>query len=160
MILKSHDVHKDLSVVGASIASHGSVAVFGRATHRTLEEIVQDKVIVCKGDCGAPGFKIFVTNWSAATLALPIKYLGSFHLQSKNAAGENNQKAKHIQEDFVCNLDVVKKFLERVVQYNMKMPLQVPAVYHDIAGEDAWEDQWDMTNPDREIVDLTAHWVK
>jgi hypothetical protein len=42
----------------------------------------------------------------------------------------------------------------------MKTPLQVPAVYHDIIGEDAWEDRWDMTNPDREIVDLTAHWGK
>ncbi len=84
------------SVAGASIASHGSVAVFGRATHRTLEEIIQDKVIVRKGDCGAPASKIFVTNQSAATLALPIKFLGSFHLQSKNVAGENNQKAKHI----------------------------------------------------------------
>ncbi len=101
-----------------------------------------------------------MTNWSAATQALPIKFLGSFHLQSKNTAGENNQKAKHIQEEFVCNLDVVKKFLEHVVQYNVKTPLQVPAVYHDVVSEDAWEDQWDMTNPDHEIVDLTAHWGK
>ena len=68
------------SVTGASIASHGSVAVIGRATRRTLEEIIQDEVIVCKGDSGAPGWKIFVTNRSAATLALPIKFLGSFHL--------------------------------------------------------------------------------
>ena len=101
--------------------------------------------------------RFFVTNWSAATQALPIKFLGSFHLQSKNAAGKNNQKAKHIQEEFFCNLDVVKKFLERVVQYDMKTPLQVPAVYHDITSEDAWEDRWDMTNPDCEIVDLRAH---
>jgi hypothetical protein len=111
------------SVAGASIASHGSVAVFGRATRRTLDKIIQDEVIVRKGDRGAPGLKIFVTNRSAATQALPIKFLGSFHLRSKNAAGENNQKAKHIQEEFVCNLDVVKKFLERVVQYDMKTPL-------------------------------------
>ena len=34
------------SVTGASIASHGSVAVFGRATCRTLDETIQDKVIV------------------------------------------------------------------------------------------------------------------
>ena len=148
------------SVAGASFASHGSVAVFGRAICRTLDKIIQDEVIVRKGDCGAPGSKIFVTNRSAATQALPIKFLGSFHLQSKNAAGENNQKAKHIQEEFVCNLDVVKNFLERVVQYDMKTPLQVPAVYHDIVSKDAWEDRWDMTNPDREIIDLTAHWGK
>ena len=148
------------SVARASFALHGSVAIFGRAIHRTLDKIIQDKVIVRKRDRGVPGSKIFVTNRSAATQALPIKFLGSFHLQSKNAAGENNQKAKHIQEEFVCNLDVVKKFLERVVQYDMKMPLQVPAVYHDIVGEDAWEDRWDMTNPNREIIDLTAHWGK
>ena len=37
------------SVAGASIASHCSVAVFGRATHRTLDKIIQDKVIVQKG---------------------------------------------------------------------------------------------------------------
>ena len=72
------------------------------------------------------------------TQALPIKLLGSFHLQTKNAASENNQKAKHIQEKFACNLDVVKKFLERVVQYNMKTPHQVPAVYHDVVSKDAW----------------------
>ncbi len=36
-------------VAGASIVSHGSVAVFGRATHRTLDKIIQDKVIVQKG---------------------------------------------------------------------------------------------------------------
>jgi hypothetical protein len=34
------------SITGVSIASHGSVAVFGRATHHTLDEIIQDKVIV------------------------------------------------------------------------------------------------------------------
>ncbi len=63
------------------------------------------------------------------------------------------------QGPFVCNLDAVKKFLKRVVQYNMKTLLQVPAVYHDVC-KDTWEDRWDMTNPDREIVDLTAHWGK
>ena len=89
------------SVAGASIASHVSVAVFGPAIHRTLDKIIQDEVIVRKGDRGAPCLKIFVTNWSAETQALPIKFLGSFHLQSKNAAGENNQKAKHIQEKSV-----------------------------------------------------------
>ena len=128
------------SVAGASIALHGSVAVVGPVIHRTLDKIIQDEVIVGKGDHGAPGLKIFVTNWSAATQALPINFLGSFHLQSKNAAGENNQKATHIQEEFVCNLDVVKNFLERVVQYDMKTPLQVPVVYHDIVSKNAWED--------------------
>jgi hypothetical protein len=34
------------SVAGASIASHGSVAVFGRANRRILDEIIQDEVIV------------------------------------------------------------------------------------------------------------------
>ncbi len=57
-------------------------------------------------------------------------------------------------------MDVVKKFLERVIQYNMKTPLQVPAVYHDVVSKDAWEDRWDMTNSDREIVGLIAHWGK
>jgi hypothetical protein len=140
---------------------HGSVAVFGSAIHCTLDKIIQDEVIVRKGDRGAPGSKIFVTNRSTATQALPIKFLGSFHLQSKNAAGENNEKAKHIQEEFVCNLDVVKKFLECVVQYDMKTPLQVPVVYyHDIVSEDAFEDRREMNNPDREIIDVTAHWGK
>ena len=92
------------SVAGASIASHGSVTGFGHATRRTLDKIIQDKVIVQTGDRGAPGLKIFVTNWSAATQALPIKFLGSFHLQSKNAAGKNNQKAKYIQEEFDCTI--------------------------------------------------------
>ena len=35
---------------GGSVASHGSAAVFGRATRRTLEEITQDEVIVRKAD--------------------------------------------------------------------------------------------------------------
>ncbi len=63
------------SVAGASIVSHGSVAVFGRATRCTLDKIIQDEVIVQKGDRRAPGSKNFVTNWSAATQALPIKFL-------------------------------------------------------------------------------------
>ena len=29
-----------------------------------------------------------------------------------------------------------------------------------IVSEDAFEDQWEMNNPDREIIDLTAHWGK
>ena len=80
------------SFAGASITSCGSAAVFGRATCRTLDEIIQDKVIVQKGYLGVPGPKIFVSNWTAATQSLPVKFLGSFHLLSKNAAGENNKK--------------------------------------------------------------------
>ncbi len=34
------------SVAGASITSCGSAAVFGRSTRRTLDQIIQDKVIV------------------------------------------------------------------------------------------------------------------
>ena len=29
-----------------------------------------------------------------------------------------------------------------------------------IVSKDAFEDQWEMNNPDREIIDLTAHWGK
>ncbi len=53
------------SVVGSgtgSVTSMGSVAVFGRDNHRTLNEIVQDEVIVRKGDRRAPGSKLFVAN--------------------------------------------------------------------------------------------------
>jgi hypothetical protein len=88
------------------------------------------------------------------------KHLGSFHLQSKNAAGKNVQKSKHIQDKFVLNLEVMKKFKERVHQYDMRTPLQVPAVYYDVVGEDAWEARWEASNPDRKIVDLTLHWGK
>jgi hypothetical protein len=102
-------------------------------------EIEQDKVVVRKGDRGLLGSKMYVANRIAATQSLSSKFLGSFHLQSKNAAGKNVQKVKHIQDEFVLNLEVMKKFKERVHQYNMRTPLQVPAVYRDIVGEDAWE---------------------
>ena len=95
-----------------------------------------------------------------ATQSLPVNFLGSFHRLSKNAAGENVQKTYHIQDEFVSNLEVVKKFKEQVHHYDMRTPLQVPAVYHNIVGEDAWEGQWDTTNPDRVIVDLAVHWGK
>jgi hypothetical protein len=36
------------SVAGASITSHGSAAVFGRSTRCTLDQIIQDEVIVQK----------------------------------------------------------------------------------------------------------------
>jgi hypothetical protein len=92
------------------------VAVFGRANRRTLEEVVQDEVIVRKGDRGAQGSKLFVTNRLAATQDLTVKFLGSVHLLSKNAAGENVQKAKNIQDQFVSNLDVMSKVVERLKQ--------------------------------------------
>ncbi len=108
-----------------------------------------------KGDQGLPGSKIYVANRIAATQSLSSEFLGSFYLQSQNAAGENLQKSKHIQDEFVSNLEVMKKFKERVHQYDMRTPLQVPTIYRDIVGEDAWEARWDASNPYREIVDLT-----
>ncbi len=110
-----------------------------------------------KGDQGLPGSKIYVANRIAATQSFSSKFLGSFHLQSKNAAGKNVQKLKHIQDEFVSNLEVMKKFKEHVHQYDMRTPLQVPAVYRDIVGEDAWEALWDASNPHRKIADLTLH---
>jgi hypothetical protein len=142
---------------GGSVSSHGSAAVFGRTTRRTIEQIIQDEVIVRKGDRGVSGSKIFVSNRTSATQALPVKFLGSFHLLSKNAAGENNQKAKHIQDQFVSNLDVVKKLVERVNQYDMKTPFMIPSGYSDTVGVNGWEDRWDLAG---EIIDLTAHWGK
>ena len=66
------------SVAGTSISSsHGSVAVFGRAIRCTLGKIIQDEVIVWKGECGAPGSKLIVTNRSTATQVLQIKFLGA-----------------------------------------------------------------------------------
>jgi hypothetical protein len=142
---------------GGSVASHGSAAVFGRATRRTLEEITQDEVIVRKADRGVAGSKIFVSNRTAATQALSAKFLGSVYLQSKNAAGENNQKAKLIQEQFVSNLDVVKKLRERMVQYDTKTPFMIPQGYSDTVSINGWEDRWDLSG---EIIDLTINWGK
>jgi hypothetical protein len=79
-------------------------------------EIEQDEIVVRKGDQGLPGSKIYVANRIAATQSPLSKFLGSFYLQSKNAAGENVQKSKHIQDEFVLNLEVMKKFKERVHQ--------------------------------------------
>ena len=90
----------------ASVASQGSMAIFQQRAHRTLLEIEQDEVVVRKGDCGLPGSKAYIANRIAATQSLLSKFLGSFHLQSKNAAGENVQKLKHIQDEFVSNLEV------------------------------------------------------
>ena len=44
------------SVAGATIASHGSVAVFGHATHRTLDELIQDKRNSLKGRLWSTNF--------------------------------------------------------------------------------------------------------
>ena len=98
-----------------------------------------------------------MSNCVAATQGLSIKFLGSIHLPSKNAAGENMQKAKNIQDQFVSNLDVVAKPVERIKQYDMLLPLQVPKDYYDVVNV---EDRWDMTNPQRKIVDLSKHWGK
>ncbi len=149
---------EDATVATAAlVASQGNAAVFQQRVHHTLLEIEQDEVVVCKGDRGLPGSKIYVANRIAATQSFLGKFLGSFHLQSKNAAGNNVQKLKHIQDEFVSNLEVMKKFKESVHQYNMRTPLQVPAVYHDIMGEDAWEARWDASNPHHKIIDLTLH---
>jgi hypothetical protein len=149
---------EDATVATAAlVASQGSTAIFQQRACCTLLEIEQDVVVVHKGNRGLPGSKIYVANWIAATQSLSSKFLGSFHLQSKNAAGENVQKSKHIQDEFVLNLEVMKKFKECIYQYDMRTPLQVPAVYHHIVGEDAWEARWDAFNPHRKIVDLTFH---
>jgi hypothetical protein len=154
-------LQEDATVATAAlVASQGSTAIFQRRARCTLLEIEQDKVVMRKGNHGLPCLKIYVANRIAATQSLSSKFLGSFHLQSKNAAGKNVQKSKHIQDEFVSNLEVMKKFKERVHQYDMRTPLQVPAVYHDIVGEDAWQAQWDASNPHRKIVDLTLHWGK
>ncbi len=85
----------------ASEASQGSAAIFQQRAHCTLLEIEQDEVVMRKGDCGLPGSKVYVANRIAATQSLLRKFLGSFHLQSKNSAGKNVQKSKHIQDEFV-----------------------------------------------------------
>ena len=98
-----------------------------------------------------------MSNCVAATQGLSIKFLGSIHLLSKNAAGENMQKAKNIQDQFVSILDVMAKLAERIKQYDMLLPLQVPKDYYDVVNV---EDRWDMTNPQRKIVYLSKHWGK
>jgi hypothetical protein len=127
---------------GASVADSfasavGSAVVLQRRQRRTILELEQDEVVVRKGDRGDPSSKTYVTNRAAATKPLSLKFLGSYHLQSKNADGENVQKNN---------------------QYDLRGPLQIPVLYHDIVGEDAADGRWDSFNPDREIVDLTTHW--
>ena len=88
---------EDATVATAAlVASQGSAAVFQQRAHRTLLEIGQDEVVVHKDNCGPPGSKVYVLNRIAATQSLSSKFLGSFHLQSKHAAGKNVQKSKHI----------------------------------------------------------------
>ena len=89
-------IQEDETVGGASVASQGTLAMFQCRARCTLLEIKKDEVFVCKGDRGLPGSKVSVTNQTAETLSLTRKFLGSFHLQSKNAAGKNVQKSKHI----------------------------------------------------------------
>ena len=48
-------VPEDITIGGVSVASQGSAAVFQQRARRTLLEIEQDKVIVCKGDHGQLG---------------------------------------------------------------------------------------------------------
>jgi hypothetical protein len=85
-------LQKDATVATAAlVASQGSAAIYQQRTRRTLLEIEQDEVVVHKVDCGLSGSKIYVANRIAATQSLSSKFLGSFHLQSKNAAGENVQ---------------------------------------------------------------------
>jgi hypothetical protein len=51
----------------ASAASQSSTAVFQQRAHCTLLEIEQDEIVVCKGNRGLPGSKIYVANRIAAT---------------------------------------------------------------------------------------------
>ena len=140
-----------------SVASVGSVAVLRRINLCTLEEIAENEVLVRKDKRGDHGLKLYVTNHAAATVGLSVQFLGSFHLLSKNAAGENVQKAKNIQDQFVSNLEVMAKLVERIKQYDMLVPLQIPERYYDVVNV---EDRWDMSNIHREIIDLSAHWGK
>ena len=74
-------LQEDATVATApSVASQGSAAVFQQRACRTLLEIEQDEVVVCKGDRGLPGSKVYVANRIAATQSLSIQFLGSFHL--------------------------------------------------------------------------------
>ena len=148
-------VPSSAAVAAGSVASQATVAAFGRVSRRTLEDLVLDEVIVQKEDRGVSGSKIFVANRAAATMGLSVKFLGSVHLQSKNAAGEQMQKAKNIQDQFVSNLDVMAKLTERIKQFDMLLPLQIPKDYNDVVDV---EERWDSGNPDRVIVDLSTHW--
>ena len=64
------------------------------------------------------------------------------------------QKAKNIQDQFVSNLDVMAKLTERIKQFVMLLPLQIPKDYNDVVDV---EERWDSSNPDR-IVDLSTQY--
>jgi hypothetical protein len=44
------------------------------------------------------------------------------------------QNAKNIQDQFVSNLDVMAKVVERIKQYDMQTPLQIPKHYYDVVN--------------------------
>jgi hypothetical protein len=113
-----------------SVASVGSVAVFARINPCTLEEIAVNEILVRKDEHEAHGSKIYVANCAAATKGLPVKFLGSFHLLLKNAAGENLQKAKNIQDQFVGNLEVMAQIVVLIKQYDMVTPLDLSRKLH------------------------------
>ncbi len=59
---------EDATVATAAlVTSQGSAAVFQQRARCPFLEIEQDKVIVCKGNHGLPGSKIYVANRIAAT---------------------------------------------------------------------------------------------
>ena len=148
------EVESALSIGRRSLVLNLDIGANSKASQKVIREV---EVIVWKADRGVAGSKIFVSNRTAATQALSAKFLGSVYLQSKNAAGENNQKAKLIQEQFVSNLDVVKKLRERMVQYDTKTPFMIPQGYSDTVSINGWEDRWDLSG---EIIDLTINWGK
>jgi hypothetical protein len=117
-----------------STVSNGSVAVFGRANPHTLEEIQENEVLVRKDQCGTHSSKIFIAHCAAATMGLIPKFLGSQHLQSRNAEGENLQKASKLQEQFVSNLEVMAMFVVQMKQYDLSIPLQIPKEYFDVVN--------------------------
>ena len=55
-------VPEDITIGGALVASQGSAAVFQERACCNLLEIEQDEVVVCKGDRGLPGLKVYVAN--------------------------------------------------------------------------------------------------
>ncbi len=90
-----------------------------------------------KGDRGLPGSKIYVANRIAATQSFSSKFLGSFHLQSKNAAGEKVQKSKHIQDEFVSNLDAEHLLIQESLKECGKLLVNPPSRTTIVVGEDA-----------------------
>ena len=131
-------LREDTTVATApSVASQGSAAVFQRRARCTLLEIEQDEVVVRKGDRGLPGSKIYVANRIAATQSLSSKFLGSFHLQSKNAAGKNVQKSKHIQDEFVSNLDAEHLLIQESLEERGKLLVDPPSRTTIVVGQNA-----------------------